>query len=76
MFVDDKWKDVVLQKLKDELNTENKLDFYYLKDWHEHTRTMNKADEIQHKLYKKLDSNLVHIFMRIPYLSIWYSLLL
>jgi hypothetical protein len=27
-------------------------------------------------LYKKLDSNLVHIFMRIPYLSIWYSLLL
>jgi hypothetical protein len=60
MFVDGRWKDVVLQKLKDELNTmKNKLEIYYPNDWHKHTRTMNKADEIQHELHKEMDSELL-----------------
>jgi cap2 methyltransferase len=60
MFVASRWKDVRLQKFKDELNSvKSKLDFYDLNDWHKHTQAMNKAGEIQHKLRKELNPELL-----------------
>ncbi|PNF33148.1 hypothetical protein B7P43_G14451, partial [Cryptotermes secundus] len=60
MFFADRWKDESLQKLKDELNSvKSKLDFYDLNSWHKHTRVMNKASEIQWKLRKEVDPELL-----------------
>jgi cap2 methyltransferase len=54
------FQDESLQKLKDELNSvKSKLDFYELNDWHKHTRAMNKAGDIQWKLRKELDPELL-----------------
>jgi hypothetical protein len=49
-----------LQILKDELNSvKSKLDSYNLNDWHRHTRAMNKAGEIQWRLRKELEPELL-----------------
>jgi cap2 methyltransferase len=53
-------QDETLQKLKDELNSvKSKLDFFDLNSWHKHTRAMNKAGEIQWKLRKEVEPELL-----------------
>jgi cap2 methyltransferase len=60
IYVGSGWKDDGLQKLKDELkNVMSKLDRYSLEDWQAHTRAMNKAGDIQHKLCEELDPELM-----------------
>jgi cap2 methyltransferase len=53
-------QDKTLQKLKGDLNiVKSRLDFYDLNSWHKHTRAMNKAGDIQWKLRKELDPELL-----------------